>query len=259
MKTSLLTFAALIGLGGIAAAADLPYKAPAPVMARPSCAQFGGFYVGANAGWGYHDYKWSDRDAWTAELSGDLQRGNVNSTKGGFIGGVQGGYNFQTGCTVFGVEVDYSWADINNTITETDGDTGINTDTLTVESRLRGIGSIRARTGVVIDNLLIYATGGFAFGDFQRTFTQTDLNTPGLETFSYSKFKWGWTAGVGTEWAFSNNWSIKSEVLYTRFETDEQSFICSAAVTCGLPGENKRFGGDDQVWTTKFGINYRFR
>jgi hypothetical protein len=65
----------------------------------------------------------NDRDAWTSELSDDLQRGNVNAQKTGFIGGVQGGYNWQTGCTVFGIQADYGWSSINASVTENDTDT----------------------------------------------------------------------------------------------------------------------------------------
>jgi outer membrane immunogenic protein len=256
-KIFLLGFAAITVLaGGPAVAADMPVKVSSPAMMRPACAQFGGFYIGGHAGWGYHDYKWSDRDAWSSENSDDLQRSNVTSSKGGFIGGAQGGYNWQQGCTLFGVEADYAWGRISHSVFETDGDTGIDTDSLTIQSRLRGLGSLKARTGIIVDNLLIYVTGGFAVGDFSRTYTQTDLNAPASEVFSYSKFKWGWTAGFGTEWAINNNWSLKSEVLYARFESDEQNFIC--VTFCTAPGENKRFGNDDSLWTTKIGINYRW-
>ena len=149
---------------------------------RPACAQFGGFYIGANAGWGYYDHRRNDRDAWTSENSDDLQRSSVNYSNSGFVGGVQGGYNWQSGCTLFGVELDYAWGKINNDTLETDGDVGVNTDSLR-QSRLRGLGSLRTRAGVVVDNLLIYVTGGLAFANFSRTYTQTDQR-PQSEVFS---------------------------------------------------------------------------
>jgi outer membrane immunogenic protein len=255
-KVLLAGFAAITAFtGGPAIAADMPAKAVAPAMVRPACAQFGGFYIGAHAGWGYYDYKWSDRDAWSAENSNDLGRGTVVNSDSGFLGGVQGGWNWQRGCTVFGVEADYSWMRIKNSAFETDGDLAADLDSLTIESRLQGLGTIRLRTGVVVDNLLLYLTGGFAVGDFERSFTQTDNNVPISEIFRHDDFRWGWTAGFGTEWAFSPNWSIKSEVLYTRFESDGETFTCT--VFCGVP-EPKRFDSHDEVWTTKIGINYRW-
>jgi outer membrane immunogenic protein len=108
---------------------------------------------------------------------------------------------------------------------------------------------------VVVDNLLIYVTGGLAFANFSRTYTQTDLNVPQSEVFSHSRSRWGWAAGFGTEWAITSNWSLKSEVVYNRFEKDDATFTC--AVFCGAP-ESKRFDNQDSVWVTRVGINYRF-
>ena len=257
MKKLFLATTAVIALSaGSAGAADLGrpvYKAAPPPP--PACAQFGGFYVGGYGAAGYYDHKWNDRDAWTSENSDDLQRSNVSTQKTGFIGGVQGGYNWQTGCTVFGLQADYGWASINADAFETDGDTGIDTDSISVSSRLKSVGTLRLRTGLVVDNLLLYVTGGLAYGRFNRTATQTDLNTPASEIFSSNKTKWGWTMGVGTEWAMWGNWSLQSEVLYARFEKDETSFTC--AVFCGAP-EQKRFDHHDSVWISKIGLNYRF-
>jgi outer membrane immunogenic protein len=259
MKKLFLATTAFVALAafGPAEAADLSRPVmKAPPVVRPACAQFGGFYLGGFGAAAYYDHTWNDRDAWTSELSDDLQRGNVNAQKTGFIGGVQGGYNWQTGCTVFGIQADYGWSSINASVTETDSDVGIDTDTLTVSSRLRGLGTVRARTGVVVDNLLLYVTGGVAFGDFRRSASQIDLTAPpATETFESRKTKWGWTLGVGTEWQMWGNWSLQSEVLYAKFEKDETSFTC--AVFCGAL-EQKRFDHHDSVWISKIGLNYRF-
>ena len=253
-KLFLLTTAIGALAAGSAVAADLPVRKAAPVY-KPACAQFGGFYVGGHVGGAYYDHTWSDRDAWTSENSDDLQRSNVRTDKTGFIGGVQGGYNWQTNCTVFGVQVDYGWTSLNANVFETDSDTGVNLDSLSVSSTLKGLGSVRARTGIVVDNLMLYVTGGFGWGYFERSYTQTDNNTPVSESFSNSRTKWAWVAGFGSEWAAWGNWSIQSEVLYARFEKDEQTFTC--AVFCGTP-ETKRFDHQDSVWISKIGLNYRF-
>jgi outer membrane immunogenic protein len=257
MKRLLLATAALGALAvGSAGAADLSrpmMKAPPPPP-PPACAQFGGFYVGGYVGAAYYDHRWHDRDAWTSENSDDLQRGNVYTQKTGFIGGVQGGYNWQAGCTVFGVQVDYGWASLTADAIDTDGDLGINTDTLTVSSKLRGFGTVRARSGVVVNNLMLYVTGGLAFANFDRSYSQIDLNAPATETFGSTKNKWGWTLGVGTEWALWGNWSLQSEVLYAWFEKDTTTFTCT--VFC--PNEPKRFEHHDSAWVTKIGLNYRF-
>ena len=237
-------------------AAALPTKAFVPP--RSPCAQFGGWYAGGQVGWAHYDHTWNDRDNWTGEQDDTFTRPNVHATESGFIGGVQGGYNLQSNCTVFGIEADYNWASINASTFETDGSGGTDLDSLSVSSRLRGLGTIRARTGIVVDNLLLYVTGGLAFADFRRSYTLTDADDPVSETFAYNSNRWGWTAGIGTEWAWTNNWSIKSEVLYARFGKDERTFSCTNPDFCTEGPESKRFDHHDSLWTTRIGINYRF-
>ena len=256
MKKLLLATLSIGALtAGMANAADLPRKAPTPVVARAACAQFGGFYVGISGGGGYYSSTWNDRDAWSSENSDDLQRSNVRADKWGAIAGGGAGYNWQRNCTVFGVEVDYSWTSLKTSAFETDGDTGINQDSLTITNKIRGLGTARTRAGIVVDDLLLYVTGGLAFANFKRSATMTDLNTPQSETFASSKTRLGWTAGFGTEWAITGNWSLKSEVLYAHFSKDEQTFTCT--VFCGAP-ESKRFDHQDSVWISRVGLNYRW-
>ena len=67
MKKLFLGSAVLAALvAGPAMAADIPVKAP-PVY-KPACANFGGFYVGAQVGAARYGHHWEDRDAWAASL-----------------------------------------------------------------------------------------------------------------------------------------------------------------------------------------------
>ena len=129
-------------------------------------------------------------------------------------GGVQAGYNYQTGCTLFGVEADWSWSDTNARSFNSDGDGpvgAVGVDTSSVSSRMRWFGTVRARSGVIVDNVLIYATGGFAYANFARSYSIFEDAPATTSTFTWNNTRWGWTAGVGTEWAFAPNWSLKSE------------------------------------------------
>jgi outer membrane immunogenic protein len=264
MKRVFLVTVAVIGLAaGSAAGADLParmYKAAPPPL--PACAQFGGFYIGGQVGWAHYDHTWNDRDAWSAEEGDDgfepIARANLHVTDNGFLGGVQGGWNWQFNCTVFGFEADYNWASINASTLETDGEGDESLDTLSLSSKLRGFGTLRTRTGIVVDNLLLYVTGGLAVADFKRSYTLTSIDPEFTETFEHSRTRWGWTAGFGSEWAITPNWSLKSEVLYARFEKDEQTFICTHEELCTDGPESKRFDHHDSIWTTRIGLNYRF-
>src|SRR5215831_16810122 len=112
MRHYLLVGAVFLAFTGAAGAADLATKAPiapaAPVFS------WTGFYIGANAGYGWGsgsvDFAGSDstldaiaRGQIPASLAGDPQ---------GFVGGGQAGYNWQTGLLVLGLEADIQWTDI---------------------------------------------------------------------------------------------------------------------------------------------------
>ena len=60
---------------------------------------------------------------------------------------------------------------------------------------------MRGRVGYLITpTLLIYGTGGFAYGQ--------------VSAFGFNTTPTGWTAGGGVEWMFAPHWSAKAEYLY---------------------------------------------
>ena len=103
-----------------------------------------------------------------------------NDDNEGFLGGAQIGYNWQftpgTGFVV-GVEADIQGIDFNRehrtdatyTVTTTTGGTAITEATFIPvrhrESSLDWFGTLRGRAGWAFDRLLVYATGGLAFGN----------------------------------------------------------------------------------------------
>lgn len=259
MKRALLAIAGLVAIGGTASAADMrmPAKA-APVIARPACAQFGGFYLGGQVGWGYYDYNYHDRGNIAQTIDDDLPT-SARQSKDGWNAGIQGGYNYQAGCTLFGVEADWSWSDKNTLETYFDGDAAA-VDSITVQSRMRWFGTVRARSGIVVDNLLLYLTGGFAYANFERSLSIFEDNPATIVTFNNSNTRWGWTAGFGSEWAFAPNWSLKSEVLYMRFLSQDNTVtgVTVNAVNFGVPGRAYALNSQDEAWITRIGVNYRF-
>ncbi|CAA0095464.1 Uncharacterised protein [Starkeya nomas] len=118
-------------LAAPAAAADLGYRAPAAPAAYAPAPVFTwtGFYIGANAGYGWGE----------ADFSPDID---------GFIGGLQAGYNWQgAGPLVLGVETDIQYADVSSSVFTLDY-----------------FGTLRARLGFAVDQFLLYGTGGLAYG-----------------------------------------------------------------------------------------------
>ena len=243
MKTLLLATTAVVTLAtGAARAADLPVAYQPPPIARPACAQFGGFYLGANVGAAYHTAQRNDDDGYFVDNAGHTTYGT------GWAAGAQAGYNLQRGCTLFGVEIDWDWASVKSQFQDDPNAPGA---TMTIDSKLKSFGTARTRTGVIIDDVMIYLTGGLAWGNVENTYTRfpgagvTELNT-------LSSTRWGWTAGVGSEWKLAGNWSLKSEVLYIQFKQQYDTIYSPAFAA------NRRFTNNDSVITARWGLNYIF-
>jgi opacity protein-like surface antigen len=107
-RASIALFAAVstVAYAQIASAADMPVKAPgykAPVVAP--LYNWTGPYIGIAGGYGWGHSNQTDPGI----IINDDGSYGVN---GGLLGGTLG-YNWQQGTWVFGVEGDYSWADIS--------------------------------------------------------------------------------------------------------------------------------------------------
>jgi outer membrane immunogenic protein len=217
-------------------AADLPnaptYKAP---IATTAVYNWTGFYIGGNAGYG-----WGNQDPLVL-FSNRFDR-QSSDISGGMIGGTIGA-QIQQGYVVLGLEGDLDWADINGSSTMTPRVLGIGQGvTLNVASKISAIGTARARVGVAMNNVLFYATGGGAFVKSSAngtTVAGVPCGTLGvLPDCSASSWRPGIAAGLGVEWGFTPNWSLKAEYLYT------------AVVGSGV--------STDRLNTVRTGINYRF-
>ncbi len=149
------------------------------------------------------------------------------NTDGGIVGG-QVGYNFQiSNKLVAGIEADIQMmpgSDRASANTVTTGPfSNISTD-LSVTKAIDYLGTLRGRLGyLVAPTVLVYGTGGFAYGGVRSSTTISQAYTPVV--FNSIEPQWssfasdsetitGWTAGAGTEWAVGSNISVKGEFLY---------------------------------------------
>ena len=149
------------------------------------------------------------------------------------IGGALG-WNAQSGAWVFGIEGDYSYASVSGH-SDTCGPAGNSCGT-----RLESLGTVRGRVGGVVNNWMMYATGGWAFGEVSG-FSSAKLSGDAM----YS----GWTVGAGIETRFAPQWSMKLEYLYT----DLGNTDLYQATVPGFP-ENVAY----KASTLRIGINYSF-
>jgi outer membrane immunogenic protein len=231
MKKFLLATVALVALGAAvpALAADLGARAPytkAPVYAAPIY-NWTGFYIGGHIGGAFS----SDNN-----FNG-LSTGNNGN--GRFLGGVQGGADWQFAPNwVVGAEAQYSWLSGNVGAVFPGG--------FAYNNNQRGLGSVTGRFGYTWGPGLLYVKGGYAFSDNNESVTFGGVPVAFAINGDHRN---GYTVGAGLEYMFAQNWSAKVEYQYYNFGS--ANFIAPAAL---VPLGN--FTTDDH--TVKAGINYRF-
>jgi outer membrane immunogenic protein len=265
---------ALIAAGAVAAqAADLPTtKAPpAPVFVPPPFT-WTGFYVGVNAGAVWNMGSNSTSLAWPTALGtnwlGTYYPSGFNNSNTGFIGGGQAGYNWQTGAFVLGVETDFDGTTMNRTFNYTSAPfapivTPYPGDTLYVNAKanLDWLGTTRARLGFVAtpDNrLMIYATGGVAYGGGSSSFNAYDAQNNFFLSGSPSSSRVGWTVGGGVEYAITNNITLKGEYLYYNLGSTSFTTVPTGPFATAFPGvvAYNKFEFDGSI--ARVGVNYKF-
>ena len=194
-------------------------KAVAP--APPACDfSWTGFYLGVNAGygWGSSDTDFHPRPDAASFFS--LEPTSLDPDPDGFIGGGQIGYNFQWNWLVLGLEADFQGSDMEGhdkvfDFSDITGGGAGSDAFLAAHERTQWFGTARGRIGFApLCRLMIYATGGLAYGNVDYSAT-TNFGSGGVTyPVSFTETQVGWTVGGGLEYALGNHWSIKAEYLY---------------------------------------------
>jgi outer membrane immunogenic protein len=197
MKRFLFTAVSLgvLGVMSPALGADLSVYTKAPAAATPLY-DWSGFYVGVFGGGGYGNHNLNNA---TGPAGFANFTANYSST-GGIAGG-EVGYNAQSGNYLVGVEADGFWSDIKG-----DDNFALGSNDAT---RLRWGGTLRARGGITVDRLLLFFTGGWAFGDLVHTNTDP---VNGIDQFTVHRS--GLAAGGGIAYAITDNLIGKVEYRY---------------------------------------------
>jgi outer membrane immunogenic protein len=226
MKKFLLGGAALAAFAAPAFAADMPARTytKAPVYTAPQVVyNWTGFYIGGHIGGAF------------------AGNNNLEGSGGRFLGGVQGGADYQFAPNwVVGAEAQYSWLANNNSGVLFPGNTLVTTNN-------NQLGSVTGRFGYTWGPALLYAKGGYAWRDNPNLGVSVG-GVPAAFTTS-GNHKDGYTVGGGLEYMFAPNWSAKAEYQYYNF--GNTTFTAGPAPIVGA-----RFRDDEH--TVKVGINYRF-
>jgi outer membrane immunogenic protein len=215
-----------------AASADIgrgysrPYYTPSPAY------DWSGFYLGANVG-----------GAWASASAGATVGGlslDATQSLNGAAGGIQGGVNWQVGVGLLGIEGDFQ-------LTSQEKDFSYSAPGVTASgfNRLPWFATVRGRAGIVLDQWLVYGTGGVAFTQMKTTGNAT-LGGTAL-TLNFSEPQAGWVLGGGIETAlWGSNWTAKIEYLH--FDSIDFTLPASGGTT-------RAHATNDVV---RLGVNYRF-
>jgi outer membrane immunogenic protein len=226
LATALL---ALAGATGTGFAADL--SAPLPTTKAPipaSTINWSGFYVGVNAGGDWYGGNGFVGGGNVQSLVPASNLVNVPTTfdwtSAGFTAGGLAGYNYQIGSFVLGAEADFNYIDSRSdkfgstsilccetlgpappgfppgTRIPVPGTGAVETLSHDSRSQLDWFGTARARFGYVpTERLLVYGTGGLAYGEIQGNLQWSDVFS-GIATSRYwqgsdSDIRVGWRSG----------------------------------------------------------------
>ncbi len=222
--------AGLLLTGASAFAADLPL---APMPAPPPVFTWTGFELGAQVGGGWNQTRFN------------LPPFSQSYNGAGVFGGLHVGFNYQLmGPLVVGVQGEYNFAGI------TAHRSSFPLDYLTTS--VRQFGSADARVGIAFDHILLYAIGGFAYGDIR--------NSVQLAGFPISRFfamnRYGYDVGGGIEYNFAGNWTARVEYRY--YDFGRRGFNDAGFPTPLLPFAIPNHSTRETMQTARVGLTYKF-
>jgi outer membrane immunogenic protein len=184
------------GLAFIPGSASAQYYLPPDLPPPPIGTAWSGLYIGGNLGTAFDPNDLSIKDLSEEQ---DLSLRFSNDTE--FTGGVQVGYNWQSGSGLIGIEGDADFAD-----------------------NLNYLASVRGRIGWALGSWLLYGTGGVAFIDTDKDFVVVSVDD-GPFGFSNGATDTGFVVGGGIDYKIAPNWSAGIEGLFYDFGSDDKHLV----------------------------------
>jgi outer membrane immunogenic protein len=239
-----------------AMAADLaPYvKSPVVVPWTWTGVYFGGDVGGA----------WSDNtSSWSTPTTFGVNPTSGNTGASAFAGGFYAGYNYQfMPSFVAGIEADWTGmratGAFNQAWTAFPGGGIIPGTSTSMQSEVEWAATLRGRLGYLIwPNLMLYGTGGGAWGKIQYNGAASDPTIGYLAGAQFNNTSSGWVAGGGLEWAPFTGFGLLFRVEYLYYDfSSGQSALATAP---GFPAFPSSFTWTaPKMSTARFGMSYKF-
>lgn len=226
-----------------------------------------GFFAGVTAGAavGQYDVQTStvgDGYMNAVQASAVTATGRQTIRPLGFTAGIEGGFNWQVGNALFGLEADFQAVHLNGgagsgAVAYPVAPAGA-AFTVTSYGNANWLFTARPRIGLVAPNhWLFYATGGLAVTQLQADFSFVDNFAPVLESGKLDTVKAGYAVGGGIEAPLTRHLSLKADYLHVRFASTPVG-SASNDLTPFFPAQIFSHAAGLQADVVRAGLNYRF-
>ena len=238
-----------IGLSGSGAAADVAIQTEpsSPAVANT----WSGPYVGVSLG-GARQFA----PSWTYFNPNNGARFSLTSQGNwGVLGGVQGGYNWQSGALILGVEGDVSRTSLSQTRTVPTIGAGSFARMSAADDWLA---SLRGRVGFVgWNNTLIYVAGGLASASIEDIGHMTRFVAAAeyVADAASTAIRAGWVVGGGAEWMVDPHVTVRLEYLY--YDLDNTPSL-AGPISPGIFIPVRFTWANYRVQVLRASLNYKF-
>jgi outer membrane immunogenic protein len=249
-------------------------RTSAPV---PTTYSWTGGYAGLNAGYGFADTTTvNETDNPPLLVNIPNSQRTFSFKRSGAAAGAQFGYNWQFDRSwLVGLETDIDWTHIDGSTSTFFKFGGAFPGAFTASSKLEWLGTVRGRFGYVWnDRLLIFGSGGLAYGDTRLTGSIVNnfgaplllsvggspicANNSICYAVDQSRTSVGWAAGGGLEYAAWNNVTFKIEYLYVNLGNDTVTLGPTTAISGGPTGSATYKFSDNIANILRAGFNLKF-
>ena len=179
-----------------------------------------------------------------------------------FVGGVHGGYNWVQGTFLFGLETDIQGMNLNSPMfaglvyIPPPGPPGV-PDLASAHAQVQWYGTLRGRLGATFGPLLVFVTGGLAYGDVEL---RSAFSAFGLSTLAQAQeTKVGGVVGLGLEYLVTPNLMLTFNYQYVDLgKMNIASSTAGLTICCGAATLSQAANVNAQFQTAMIGFSWRF-
>lgn len=236
------------------AADAVVYDDPMPIAAE-AVSDWSGFYAGVQLGYAFGDTGTFQLDPFTPGLQTAFAPGFSGDFNDGVIGGVHVGYDWQFGSIVVGGILDVTGTDIS----DDQNGFSVTPARYTITRELDLLATLRARLGYAVsDRVLLYGTGGLAYGDVDFSYEQPG-SAAVTTTSGGQDSDFGYTVGAGVEGKVTEKISVGIEYLYTNLGGNDFTANLTGGPFGAAPGTDGTGSDDDfDFHSVQLKVSYRF-